>query len=326
MQHLRPILLLNRPYLSANIGLEKITRRIFILNTEIYYFSGTGNSLAVARDIAEKTNGKLISISAAINKKSIKTEADSIGIVFPAYMAQLYGVPLIVERFIKKLEDIGSKYIFAVCTCGGLENFNGLPALKKLDKIIKSKGGKLSAEFSIKLPMNTLDYSHIPVPVSQNREAMFKNCKYKIEIICQCVTNKEKNRYRIIKSLLNCLMTPAYLMLQKIYLKELKKSSKELEDTNLKYYELMPLTDKSIYTDERCNGCAICAKVCPVQNIKMIEDKPVWQHHCEMCLACAEWCPKKAIHHWCRVEGKDYHHPEVKISDMMMCSVAGLLY
>jgi ferredoxin len=189
-------------------------------------------------------------------------------------------------------------------------------ALKNLGKIIKSKGGKLSAEFSIKLPMNTLDYSHIPVPVSQNREAMFKNCKNKIEVICQCVTNKGKNRYRIVKSLLNWLMTPAYLMLQKIYLVELKKCSKEPKDTNLKYYELMPLTDKSIYTDDKCNGCSICAKVCPVQNIKMVENKPVWQHHCEMCLACVEWCPKKAIHHWCRVEGKDYHHPEVKLSDM----------
>jgi len=251
-----------------------------------------------------------------MDKQSIKTDADNIGIVFPSYMAHLYGIPLIVERFIKKLEDIGSKYIFAVCTCGGLENFNGLPTLKNLGKIIKSMGGKLSAEYSIKLPMNTLDYSHIPFPIDQNQETMFKNCKNKIEVICQCITNRKKSKYKIIKSLLNWLMTPIYLMLQKLYLIELKKYSKEPEDTNLKYYELMPLTDKSIYADEKCNGCAICAKVCPIQNIKMIENKPVWQHHCEMCLACVEWCPKKAIHHCWRVEGKDYHHPDVKISDM----------
>ncbi len=84
------------------------------MSTEIYYFSGTGNSLYVARDIAEKTNGKLISIPAVMNKQSIKTDANSIGIVFPVYMAHLYGIPLIVERFIKKLEDIGSKYIFGI--------------------------------------------------------------------------------------------------------------------------------------------------------------------------------------------------------------------
>jgi len=287
------------------------------MSFEIYYFTGTGNSLAMARDIAERTNGKLIFISAVMNKQSIKTDANSIGIVFPAYMAHLYGIPLIVERFIKKLEDVGSKYIFAVCICGGLENFNGLPALKNLGKIIKSKGGKLSAEFSIKLPMNTMDYSHIPLPVDQNQETMFINCNNKIEVIYRCITNGEKNKYKIIKSLLNWVMSPMYRMLQKLYLIELKKYSKEPKDTNLKYYELMPLTDKSIYADEKCNGCAICAKVCPVQNIKMIENKPVWQHHCEMCLACVEWCPKKAIHHCWRVEGKDYHHPDVKISEML---------
>jgi flavodoxin len=33
------------------------------MSSEIYYFTGTGNSLAIARDIAGKTNGKLISIS-----------------------------------------------------------------------------------------------------------------------------------------------------------------------------------------------------------------------------------------------------------------------
>lgn len=286
------------------------------MNSEIYFFTGTGNSLAVARDIAKKTNGKLIPISAVINRQSIKTDTNSIGIVFPAYDAQLYGIPLIVEKFIKKLEDIGSKYIFAVCTCGGLENVNGLPTLRNLGKLIKSMGGKLSAEFSIKLPMNTMDYSHIPFPIDQNRETMFKNCKNKIEAICQCITSRKKSKYKITKSLLNWLMTPMYLMLHKVYLIELKKYSKEPKNTSLKFYELMPLTDKSIYVDEKCNGCIICVKVCPVQNIKMIENKPVWQHHCELCLACAEWCPKKAIHHCWRAEGKDYHHPDVKISDM----------
>ena len=102
------------------------------MSTEIYYFSGTGNSLAVARDIAERTKGTLISIPAVMDKQSTKTDAGDIGIIFPCYLAQLYGIPLIVERFVKRIEDVGSKYIFAVCTCGGLESFNALPTLKNL--------------------------------------------------------------------------------------------------------------------------------------------------------------------------------------------------
>ncbi len=67
-------------------------------------------------------------------------------------------------------------------------------------------GGILSAEFSIKLPMNTLDYSHIPFPIDQNQETMFKNCKNKIEVIYQCINNRKKSKYKIIKTRLNLLM------------------------------------------------------------------------------------------------------------------------
>jgi flavodoxin/Pyruvate/2-oxoacid:ferredoxin oxidoreductase delta subunit len=284
---------------------------------EIFYFTGTGNSLAIARKIAEKTNAQLTSIPTVMDRQRIKTDAQGIGIVFPAYMAHLYGVPQIVERFITKIDAIGSKYIFAVCTCGGLENFNGLPALKNLGKMIELMGGLLSAEYSIKLPMNTLDYSHIPFPIDQNRETMFKNCENKIEVICRCIAAGKRSEYKVIKSLLNLAMSPVYLMLRKLYLIELKKHSKEPNDTKLKYYEMVPLTDKSIYADETCNGCAMCTKVCPVRNIQMVENRPVWLHRCEVCLACAEWCPKKAIHHCWRAPGKDYHHPDIKLSDMI---------
>ena len=57
------------------------------MGTEIYYFSGTGNSLVIARNIAEKTKGTIISIPSVMNKESIESDADVIGIVFPIYYA-----------------------------------------------------------------------------------------------------------------------------------------------------------------------------------------------------------------------------------------------
>lgn len=71
------------------------------MKTEIYYFSGTGNSLAAARAIAAKTGAVLISIPSVMDRESIMTAAGQIGLVFPSYLAQCFGVPLIVERFIK---------------------------------------------------------------------------------------------------------------------------------------------------------------------------------------------------------------------------------
>ncbi len=65
---------------------------------EVYYFSGTGNSLHVAKSIAIKTKGTLHSVASVVCKERIQTKADCIGIVFPCYLAQINGIPLIVEE------------------------------------------------------------------------------------------------------------------------------------------------------------------------------------------------------------------------------------
>jgi flavodoxin len=126
-----------------------LKKEIRIMNgPEIYYFSGTGNSFVVARDIAKKTGGKLISIATVMDTAVIRPNSDVIGIVFPVYFAWFGGIPLILERFAKKLEGIAGKYIFAVCTYG---NGTG-PALTELSKIIEMRGGEVNAGFAIQMP------------------------------------------------------------------------------------------------------------------------------------------------------------------------------
>ena len=287
------------------------------MSIKLYYFSGTGNSLTVAKDIAKKVKADVISIPKVINMDKIQIDAESIGIIFPSYIAPLSGLPLIVERFVKKIANIESIHIFAVCTCGGYECVNALPSLKKLKQIIRSCGGKLSDEYSTRLPMNNLDYDHIPVPIIRDTEVIINNSKKEIDDICYRIINKKGTKYKIAKNLFILLMTPLYKMMLKSVTNDLKKKAKEPMDTKLKYFELMPLTDKSITVDERCTGCGTCAKVCPVNNIKVVDKKPEFQHRCEMCFACDEWCPSDAIHHWSRSEGVKYHHPAVKLSDML---------
>jgi hypothetical protein len=75
------------------------------------------NSLAVAREIAKRIDGVLISIPAIAHKKLVQMKVDSVVIVFPANLAQLHGIPPIVERFICKINDLSAKRIFAVVTC-----------------------------------------------------------------------------------------------------------------------------------------------------------------------------------------------------------------
>jgi ferredoxin len=283
--------------LAGRIILDKVT---------IYYFTGTGNSLVVARDIAGKTNAKLISIPTVMDKESITTEADVIGIVFPVYHAVFDGLPLIIEKFAEKMKKLDTKYIFAVCTCRGWSRV----ALSKLDEIIQSRGGKIAAGFTAPMPDNTVPST------KEQQQKFFINWKKKLETISKYVNDRKKGSSGN-TVLFNVIMAPFTSPLQKTTIKLLNKLA---NTTDLPLKKALPLTDKSLMVDEKCNGCGICAKVCPVDNIKIVSKKPVWQNRCESCLACVNWCPQEAIQGGISFENNvtiRYHHPDVKIKDML---------
>ena len=276
------------------------------MTTEIYYFSGTGNSLVVARDIAGKTNGKLISIPSVMDKETITTDADVIGIVFPVYHAIFDGMPLIIERFARKMDNIDSKYIFAVCTCKGWSRVT----ISKLGEIIKSRGGELAAGFTVPMPDNSS-----PSTIEEQQKS-FDNWKKKLVSVSRYVNARKRGRYEN-TTLYNIIMVPLQSKLEKktvIVLNKLAGSS------DLPFKEVLPLTDKSFLVDEKCNSCGICAKVCPVNNVEMVDSKPVWRNCCESCLACLNWCPREAIRGGISVKNNmtvRYHHPDVKLSDIL---------
>jgi len=283
------------------------------MSTEIYYFSGTGNSLVVARDTAAKTSGKLIPIASVVDEESIKTDADVIGIVFPTYYEPYGGVPLIVRKFTGKLEDIESKYIFAICTYGS----GSFVTLNYLEKIIKSRGGKLAARFTVNMPLNMAG-SKINNP--QKQQKMFHVWKENIEVISERVNARKEGKFDTpnllvgkIYILIKVVVTPIIFLFKPTTLRHLKKYS----NSSKSYEELLPFMDRSFHADEKCAGCGTCSKICPVKNIQIVNGKPEWMHHCEFCLACFHWCPEGKITSDEFPNIVRYHHPDVNISDML---------
>lgn len=115
------------------------------MKTTLFYFSGTGNSLKVAKDLAgELGDTELIPIAKAIDKE-LALSADRIGIIFPVYM---WGMPLIVNRFVQKIRT--DKYVFAITTCGSF----AAGTLLRTANYLKANGVKLSAGFVIVMPGN----------------------------------------------------------------------------------------------------------------------------------------------------------------------------
>jgi ferredoxin len=110
------------------------------------------------------------------------------------------------------------------------------------------------------------------------------------------------------------VFAPFLLLIRPIFKLRYEKLS---QDSRPKFQDLIPLADRSFRANEACNGCRICARVCPVGNIAMVDAKPVWQHHCETCFACYQWCPKTAIYGKIVEYEQPNHHPDVKVSDMV---------
>lgn len=83
---------------------------------KIFYFTSTGNSLYVAKEIQKKIGGEIISIPKALKEGRLEFSGDNIGIIYPCY--ELHA-PKIVREFIEK-SNIKGKYIFSVMTYGNM--------------------------------------------------------------------------------------------------------------------------------------------------------------------------------------------------------------
>jgi ferredoxin len=76
---------------------------------------------------------------------------------------------------------------------------------------------------------------------------------------------------------------------------------------------------KGFKVDSVCNGCGVCARICPAANIVMKEARPVFAARCEHCQACLNWCPHRAIRYIrLKPDTPRYHHPGVTISEMFV--------
>jgi flavodoxin/Pyruvate/2-oxoacid:ferredoxin oxidoreductase delta subunit len=274
------------------------------MSIEIYYFSGTGNSLFAAKEIAGKINGKLVSIPSVNEEAHVRTEADSVGIVFPVYYATNdSGVPLIIRRFIQKLENLNSKYIFAVATCGSMPGMT----IENVAKLVKSRGGELAAGFTVKMNNETLS--------QEKQDKALAHQKEKLDTICKYVLSRKRGRLETRSIMRKIALAPLlYLAIKPAFSRRYRKLS---GSPHLPFSELIPVADKSFQVNPKCSGCGICAQVCPVSNIELVDGRPVWQHHCETCLACYSWCPQAAIGGEIVSYNARYHHPTVKLSDML---------
>ncbi|MFW9810245.1 MAG: EFR1 family ferrodoxin [Candidatus Thorarchaeota archaeon] len=247
----------------------------------MFYFTGTGNSLMVARKIGELIGNTEVSSIVGTEEERPSKRYETIGIVFPVYWG---GLPLKVLNFLPKLKEYKESYIFGVAThAGGPDS-----VISQLRHELKQIDLDLAAGFILRMPSNyILGYS---APNASNIQTHLTNAERTITKFVDLIRNREKNQPSSFSG-----RSRSYVK----FLTEVQKS------------------DEKFWVDDNCSECELCSRVCPVRNVRMNDGKPEWMHHCEQCLACINWCPESAIQFGSSTERSGrYANPRVTIEDM----------
>lgn len=236
--------------------------------TEIYYFSGTGNSLHVADELVKKIpNSKKIPITSMLRKDSI-TAPEKIGLVFPIHVTM---APSPVIEFLKKLNLRSTNYIFAVATRASSQH----RAFKDLQKILKTKN-RLNSTFTLNMGSNDPKFEGWEPPTSEMLDAINIEINTAIDFIAKTVM-KNENSLEIDN---NYTERVPFFSLLSIFMPI-----------------LLNLFNEDFYSNGNCTGCGTCSKVCLSNKIRLVEGKSEWMENvkCFYCHACINYCPENAV-------------------------------
>ena len=247
----------------------------------VYCFSGTGNSLHVAKRIKECIENT--EIHPMTTKLSESIPYDRIGFVFPVYFQ---GLPLVVDGFINNLNLVENRntYFYAITTNGGMPG-NGLA---QVDSILQQKGCRLSYGKNVKMYSNYV----VMYNTSEKIDKITQQSDDRIEYVINDIIHQQKKSVK-----------KANPLLERYY---------KIRVSNIQFM------DNDYHVNKHCIGCGLCAKVCPVKNIEMKGQNPRFNNQCEQCMACIQFCPYKALNYKSKTERRRrYHHPSIAQSEFI---------
>lgn len=261
----------------------------------VIYFSGTGNSRLVAGELHRRffpgdTGGdKLYELSGDRllypQRQLIAVEDSQVVIwVFPVYS---WGVPPVVLRFIDKIRFKGAEGArhFMVCTCGD--------DIGRADDQWRKHLGRRSwiprGAFSVAMPNTYVCMKGFDVDPSGVEAGKLAAMPGRIDRIEAAIRRGFSES-------------------------DVVRGSWAWWKTNLVYglfraFKMSPLPFRA--DPEVCTSCGLCARSCPMLNIKMEKGNPKWGPACAMCLRCYHQCPVNAISYGRATLGKgQYRAPQ----------------
>lgn len=245
----------------------------------VLYFSGTGNSQLVAIQLAKIIeDNKVVSINQYLKsgKKVRFRSKRPLVFVAPTYS---WRMPKVVEQWIMKTSFKGSRDAYFILTCGGSCGNASVYA----EKLCSKKGMRFCGLAQIVMPENYL--ALFPTPSKSECQTIIENAKPCIATLAEQIRSGK------------CFVESSVSLIGKL----------ESGPVNPLFYALF-VHDREFTVSDRCISCGKCSFRCPLNNIDLVNGKPIWKGNCTHCMACIGGCPTKAIEYKSKSKGRHHHY------------------
>ncbi len=247
----------------------------------IYCYSGSGNCLDMAKNIAKELGDTDIVLMRSFPAITDASAYKRVGFVVPCYGG---GLPGGVENHIKSIHMSRDAYKFGVIQYAGYMGCG----LHKIDKIV---GLDYWSGISNHCSAIWLMPHYLTMPPTTLKGAQ-KRAEKAANKVAADVKAMKKSEKKPPKRVVCAIESAGFGNINK-------------------------LINKSMHVSDSCVGCGTCAKLCPKGNIKIVGGKAVIGTECIGCMACIEFCPNKAINVGkITVKRARYHNANVKPDDL----------
>lgn len=232
------------------------------------YFSGTGNSKYCVERFCLECNKKAITVS--IEDKNVIDLIKGHQVFVIGYPVYYSNVPPILKDFIEENKSIWKNKKIIVIATMALFSGDGAGCGARL---LKEKGGTIIGGLHVKMPDDIADVRILKKSFEKN-QLIIQHANHKIK--------KVAKKFKMNKATtqgLNYINRILGLLGQRLWFANFQKYDSHKLKVNV----------------EQCIGCGKCAKLCPMNNIMIKDDKAIARETCTKCYRCIANCPVKAL-------------------------------